>query len=126
MFDQLLALAGVLALATFYVVAKVKAWADLNQTIFQKWLDQWFVGAKVEIGTLVVGAVCGLAVKGIILAGGLSRLTGWGLPLSGFESIALWGYVVAGAASGFVSAIGVKLLQKDTIGPPVPPPPPPK
>lgn len=112
MLAQIIALGLVLAAATYFMVNKIKTWADKQETNLQKWLDAWFVGSKVEIATFVIGALSGFLVKLLIILGGIDILMSWGLDLTPYQDIALWGYVVAGAISGFLSAIGVKFIHE--------------
>jgi hypothetical protein len=111
---QIIALGTVLAAATYFAVDKIKKWAAAGTTNLQIWLAKWFVGTKVEIATFVIGALSGILVKVVIMLGGISLLLQWGIDLTPYQNIALWGYVVAGAISGFLSAIGVKFIHEAT------------
>lgn len=111
MFVNFLALALAIAGATFYVIGKIKKFAEAGGNKLAIWLQGWFKGWHVEVSTFVVGLLTGLGIKAIILLGGLQWLIAQGIPVQGFESVTWAGYAIAGAISGFTSAIGVKIFS---------------
>jgi len=112
MFLTLIGLAVLIGGITFWAIDKIKKNVEGKTDKLSVFIQKVLLGGwKTEVLTLVVGTICGLVCKLLIVAGGVEFLLQHGYDFTDFVGITWWGFALAGAVSGFAAAIAVKFKK---------------